>query len=140
MWIPLAYNGIVLNGLKGVFALNAQELIKVINTCVDELDFISARKYMEENKELLKRSKHRLNRNAQDLLEFVVTKSENQLDPKEIHAIHAINNYASNFDIRALKLIVKDKAALISRKDTLTYLNEDAKAILESMRVVSLNA
>ncbi|WP_153731510.1 hypothetical protein [Sporosarcina obsidiansis] len=120
--------------------MNAQELIKVINTCVDELDFISARKYMEENKELLKRSKHRLNRNAQDLLEFVVTKSENQLDPKEIHAIHAINNYASNFDIRALKLIVKDKAALISRKDTLTYLNEDAKAILESMRVVSLNA
>ncbi|WP_153722880.1 hypothetical protein [Sporosarcina cascadiensis] len=120
--------------------MNAQELFKAINQCVDELDFISARKYMEQNKTLLQRGKHRLNRNAQELFQFVTDRGGEQLSQKDINMLHAINRYASNFDIRAFKLIVKDQAPLISRKDSLMYLNDDAKTLLESMNAVSVNA
>lgn len=120
--------------------MNAQELFKAINQCVDELDFISARKYMEQNQTLLQRAHHRLNRNAQELLQFVTDKGGDTLTQKEINTLHALNHYASNFDIRAFKLIVKDQAALISKKASLAYLNQDAKALLESMNAVRLNA
>ena len=120
--------------------MNTQELFRAINKCVDELDFVSARKYMEQNIELLKKSKHRLHRNAQELFEFVLNKGDDTLTPTDLNAIHVINSYATNFNIHGLKLIVKDKAALVSRKETLSYLNEDAKALLESMHIVSLNA
>ena len=118
--------------------MNSHELFDVVNKCVDELDFVSARKVMEENRDVLKRSKHRLHQNAQDLFAFVMNRdADNEvLSQKEVNVIQAINKYASSFDIRAFKLMVKDKAALICKKDTLTYLNADAKALLECMHVV----
>ncbi len=120
--------------------MNAQELFRTINKFVEELDFVSARKYMEQNIELLKGSKHRLHKNALELFEFVMNKGDDTLTPNDLNAIHVINSYATSFNIRGLKLIVKDKAALVNRKDALSYLNEDAKALLESMNIVSLNA
>ena len=124
--------------VEGVFGVDSRELFKVINKCIDDLDFISARRYMEENIDLLKGNKHRLHRNAQDLLEFVLNENTDPLSQSEINIIHTINDYATNFDIGAIKLIVKDRAALINRRDAFSYLNTDAKALLESMHVLTL--
>ncbi len=93
---------------------------------------------MEENKELLKGNKHRLHSSAQDLLAFVLNENTDPLSQSEINIIYTINDYATNFDIRALKLIVKDRVALINRRDAFSYLNRDAKALLESMHVLTL--
>ena len=118
--------------------MSERELFTTINKCVNELDFVSARKYMEENIELLNRYKHRLQHNAQELFEFVANRDLNSemLNRKELNIINAINEYAANFNIRGFKLLVKERGALLSKKDTLTYLSEDAKALLESMNAL----
>ncbi|WP_025783958.1 hypothetical protein [Sporosarcina sp. D27] len=117
--------------------MNSHELFKMINQCVDELDFITARKYMEDNVDLVKTHKHHLQRNAQDLFEFVLNSDGRRLTQSEVKVIHAINDYAAHFNIRSFKLMVKDHAGLVSREDTLTYLNQDARALLESMHIIT---
>ncbi len=116
--------------------MNSHELFKMINQCVEEMDFITARKYMEDNLEVVKAHKHHLQRNSQDLLEFVLNSDGRGLTQTEIKVIQAINDYAIHFNIRSFKLMVKDHAGLVSREDTLTYLNQDARALLESMHII----
>lgn len=116
--------------------MNTHELFKLINQCVDELDFITARKYMEDNRDEVKAHKHHLQRNAQELFEFVLNSDGKRLTQSEIKVIHAINDYAVHFNIRSFKSIVKEHAVLVSREETLTYLNQDARALLESMHII----
>lgn len=122
--------------------MNTEELFRTINKCIDELDFVSARMFMENNIEVVQHRKHRLHTNAQELFEFVMKRDENEslLNPKEIAIIQSINQYASTFDIRAFKLLARDQGPLLSRVDALSYLNSDAKALLSSMQGMQLQS
>ena len=117
--------------------MNRQELLRIINKCIDDFDFVSARKYMEENMELLKENKHHLKRNARELFNFLINNTVVPLNRREMNVIYSINSYASSFNIRSLKILIKDNADLFLREDTVSYLNEDARTILESMQVIN---
>ncbi len=116
--------------------MSASELVNTINQSVDDLNLVVARRYIEENKEMLNENKHLLRRNARELLDFVNTKSENLLDRKEMNIIHSINAYASRFDLRGLKLSIKNNAELFMRPDIKEYLSSDAQIILEGMNAI----
>jgi hypothetical protein len=116
--------------------MNFQELISKINNSVDELDFITARKYIEQNLEILKDKKSYLKNNAREILVFLEKQNFEPLKRKELAIIHSINTYSTKFDIRGLKFVVRDNPQLILRKDILMYFNSDAKALLESMKVI----
>lgn len=47
-----------------------------------------------------------------------------------------INTYERRFDVRGLKLNIQGKEQLLLRKETLNFLNADAKIILEGMGVI----
>ncbi|MEZ7172599.1 hypothetical protein [Sporosarcina sp. OR05] len=114
-----------------------QELLRSINKCMDDLDFISARKYMEENMEMLKENKHHLRRNARELFNFLINNTAEPITRREMNIIYSINSYASNFNVRGLKMLIKDNVDLMLREEIISYLNEDAKTILESMQVIN---
>ena len=119
--------------------MNLQELADKINRCVEELDLVSARKYMEENTELLKQNKNLLKRNARDLFDFLINSLESGAVPltrEELSATNAINLYATRFDLRGLKTSVKNYSGLLLREDVLPYLNSDAKILLEGMGAI----
>ncbi|EIJ80379.1 hypothetical protein PB1_08457 [Bacillus methanolicus PB1] len=119
--------------------MQLEELINKINKSLDELDLVTARKYIEENIELLNKNKALLNSNARALLEFLTDNQKSDVKPltrQEMSTINSINIYALRFDIRGLKLLIKDKANLLSRKDVVQYLNSDAKTILSGMGVI----
>lgn len=121
---------------EGELRMNLQELADKINRCVDELDLVSARKYMEENKELLSSNKSLLKRNARELFDFIMTSHESgnvPLTRDELSVTNAINLYATRFDLRGLKTAVKNHSELLLRDDVLPYLNSDAKILLEGM-------
>jgi len=119
--------------------LEHKELIAIINKLVDELDFISARKLIEENMEWVNQYRVHLNSNAREILAFLKHKldsCEKPLTKSDIATINAINMYASKFDLRGLKLTIKGKEQLLLRKETLNFLNTDAKTLLESMGTI----
>ncbi|MFC3885120.1 hypothetical protein ACFOU2_17255 [Bacillus songklensis] len=117
-----------------------RELITQINKSVEDLDFATARKYIEENLTILNENKHILTGNARELLDFLTHRLNSGYEPftrQEMATISAINSYASKFELRQIKMIIKEKAPLFLRKDVVEYLNKDAKAILEGMGVIS---
>ena len=119
--------------------MNLQELATKINACVEDVDLVAARKYMEENKELLKDNKSLLKRNARELFDFLLNYSESNsksLSREEVAATNAINLYATRFDIRGLKIAVKNHSELLLREDITPYLNKDARILLESMGAI----
>lgn len=119
--------------------MNLHELAEKINKSVDDLDLVSARKYMEENKELLNANKSLLKRNARELFDFLMSASESSAVPltrEELTATNAINLYATRFDLRGLKTAVKNYSELLLREDVLPYLNSDAKILLEGMGAI----
>lgn len=119
--------------------MNLQELATKINACVEEVDLVAARKYMEENKELLKDNKSLLKRNARELFDFLINSSETNSKPlsrEEVAATNAINLYATRFDIRGLKIAVKNHSELLLREDITPYLNKDARILLEGMGAI----
>lgn len=122
--------------------MKPEELIDQINKFVEQLDFVTARKLIEDNLEILKKHRISLKSNARELLKIIVERSEsgnNPISRQEMATLLAINSYASKFDVRSLKIIVKDKAALLLRKDVVEYLNNDAKVILEGMGAITNN-
>ncbi len=122
--------------------MKPEELINQINKFVEDLDFVTARKLIEDNLEILKKHRISLKSNARELLKIIEERSEAGNDPisrQEMATLLAINSYASKFDVRSLKIIVKDKAALFLRKDIVEYLNTDAKVILEGMGAITIN-
>lgn len=116
--------------------MKMQELITAINKSIESLDLVSARRYIEDNLELLNENKHHLRSNARALLDFLNDQKEIPLNRKELNVIHSINTYASRFDIRGLKLSIKNNFDLLVRDDVKPYFSEDAKVILEGMNVI----
>ncbi|AYC28886.1 hypothetical protein [Paenisporosarcina cavernae] len=119
--------------------MNVDELLERVNSCADDLDLVAARKYIEENRELLAENRHRLKRNARELLDFILKMQDSgnkALQRNEIAAINAINSYATKFDLRGLKVAVKNHSELILRDDVIPYFNTDAKIMLASMNAI----
>ncbi|MFO1445395.1 hypothetical protein KDN24_19775 [Bacillus sp. Bva_UNVM-123] len=119
--------------------MKPEDLIDQINNFVEQLDFITARKLMEDNLEILKKHRVSLKSNARELLKLIVERTESGQDPitrQDMAILIAINSYASKFDMRSLKMLVKDKAKLLLRKDAVDYLNQDARVLLEGMGAI----
>lgn len=119
--------------------MNLQELLNQINKSMDDLDLVSARKYIEQNIEILDANKHHLKRNARALFDVFKNKSdlgEKSLSRMEMNIIYSINKYATNFDVRGLKSSVKNHVDLLMKEDAKLYLNEDAKTLLVGMKAI----
>lgn len=119
--------------------MDIDELISKINKSVDELDLVATRKYIEDNIELVNQNRVHLKSNAREILSFLkdnLDSGENPLTKNEIAEINVINTYARRFDVRGLKLNIQGKEQLLLRKETLNFLNADAKIILEGMGVI----
>lgn len=119
--------------------MHVLDLIAKINTSVEELDFAAARLYMEENIEILNENRNYLKTNARDLLEFLTKRMEAGQKPltrRDMSVINAVNSYASKFDLRGLKVIIRDHSLLFLRNDIAAYLNMDARIILEGMGAI----
>jgi len=119
--------------------MHVLDLIAKINTSVEELDFAAARLYMEENIEVLNENRNYLKTNARDLLEFLTKRMEAGQKPltrRDMSVINAVNSYASKFDLRGLKVIIRDHSLLFLRNDIAAYLNMDARIILEGMGAI----
>jgi hypothetical protein len=119
--------------------MHVLDLIGKINSCVEELDFAAARAYMEENIEILNAHRSHLKTNARDLLEFLTKRMEAGHEPltrKDMAVINAVNSYASKFDLRGLKVVIRDHSLLFLRNDIASYLNTDARIILEGMGAI----
>ncbi|WP_456277255.1 hypothetical protein [Bacillus sp. AK128] len=122
--------------------MELKELISKINKAVDELDLVSARKYIEENHEILNANRSLLKGNARELLLFITSRVESgqeQLTRSELATVSAVNKYATNFDIRSVKLAIKDKQQLLLKADFINHLNSDAKVLLEGMGAIQRN-
>jgi hypothetical protein len=130
----------VLNNHTRGTAMQLDELISKINQSVEELDFVTTRVYIEENVQVLNENKNLLKKNARDLLEFISKRLDSGKEPfkrQELAVFNVINNYSLKFDIRGLKMCVKDNMKLLLREDAVYYLNNDAKILLEGMGVIS---
>ncbi|ALC85234.1 hypothetical protein AM499_04935 [Bacillus sp. FJAT-22090] len=120
--------------------MDINELMKKINENMEKLDLVSARRLIENNLELISENRHLLRRNARSLFEILKNNTEsaiNTLTRKEMNVIYSINAHASNFDIRGLKLSIKNNPELLIRKDIKHYLNEDAKTLLMGIKVIN---
>jgi len=109
---------------------------------MENLDLVSARRYIEGNIEQLKENKHLLRKNGRELLDFLLSQSETEADPlnrKELNAIYTINTYATRFDVRGLRLSVINNTDLLMREDVKHYLNSDAKILLEGMCAIRVS-
>lgn len=116
-----------------------KELIAKINKSVDELDLVTTRKYIEGNVDVLNKNKSLLKGNARDLLNFIMKNMESGQAPlsrTEMATVLAINTFATKFDLRSIKLTIKNKEQLLLRKDFVSYLNSDAKIILAGMGAI----
>ncbi|SOC27547.1 hypothetical protein SAMN05880501_12314 [Ureibacillus xyleni] len=119
--------------------MDVKEIISKINEAVEQLDFTTARKYIEDNLEIVNQERAFLKSNAREILKFIIEKinsGEKPLSKTEINEIKVINTYASRLDIRGLKLNLKGKEKLLLKDETLNYLNADAKIILEGMGAI----
>ncbi len=119
--------------------LKVNELIQEVNKNVENLDFVTTRKLIEDNIEMLSKHKVLLKSNARELLKMLEDRLDAGYEPisrQDMATVIALNTYATKFDIRSIKLIVKDKAKLLLRKDVVEYLNKDAKVLLEGMGVI----
>ncbi|GIN39922.1 MULTISPECIES: hypothetical protein [Heyndrickxia] len=120
--------------------MDIQELGQKINQCTEDLDFLSARRYIEENLIILEDHKYLLKSNAREIFNFVKERLESGYPPltkQEKAVINSINTYAYNFDLRGIKLVLKSKAKLFLREDIISYLNEDARNLLKSMGAIN---
>jgi hypothetical protein len=119
--------------------LDVKELILKVNKSIEELDLVTTRIYIEENIAILNENKIFLKRNARELLLFLTNRLDSGEIPftrKELILINSMNNYATRFDLRGLKLSIKNNAEILLRKDIRPYLNADAQILLEGMGAI----
>jgi uncharacterized protein (UPF0305 family) len=122
--------------------MDIEQVIKEINNSVSALDLVTARKYIEENMDLLNSKRHYLNKNARELLKIVTDMHNSDYKPlkrNELAIINTINTYAIRFDLRGLKLLIKENSQLFLREDIIPYFNKDAKIVLEGMGAITKN-
>ncbi|MBM7692112.1 hypothetical protein JOC77_001539 [Peribacillus deserti] len=116
--------------------MTLKDLLSNIQKSVEELDLVQARKYIEENLDILQEKRSLLHGNARELLDILASRKELDLvliTKAEMATLHALNSYSSRFDLRSIKLTIKGKEQLLLRKDIKDYLNSDAKIVLQSM-------
>lgn len=119
--------------------MKLEELVKLINQSCDNVDYISARKYIEANLELLYKHKLLLNSNAREIVLFLKEQEEAGKKPltrQELGIIQTINQYAYNFNLRGIKIVLRENPKVFLKEETLPYLNSDAKTILTGMGVI----
>ncbi|QUG40534.1 hypothetical protein KD050_14675 [Psychrobacillus sp. INOP01] len=122
--------------------MDYRDLLKQINNSMEKLDLISARKYIEQNLELVGNYRHLLRSNGRALFDFLRNEKDSgrePLDRREMTILYSINRYASSFDIRGLKLLVNNYPDLLMRQEIQAYLNDDALTLLESLNVIQKN-
>lgn len=122
--------------------MEMQELLVKINQSIEELDLISARKYIEGNIEQLRINRHHFSTNARQLFDYLHSDSNsstNDYNRRELHMIKIINTYATQFDVRGLRLSVKNNPELLMKKDIHLYLNADAKVLLQGMKAIQVS-
>lgn len=115
-------------------------MLEKINQSVEDFDYTSARKYIEGNMELLTANKRYLKGNAREILNFLIEQAASGVKPlsrNELSLINAVNTYAYKFDLRGIKMLLKDNTKLFLREETISYLNSDAKTILTGMGAIN---
>lgn len=119
--------------------MDFQELLKQLNKSIDSLDLVSARKYIEENIDILTKNRQLLHGNSRAMLDLIKQKIDTDVKPlsrHEMSVIHSINTYAAKFDLTGLKLVVNNNPELFLNEEIKQYLNADAKTLLQSMKVL----
>ncbi|RSD21127.1 hypothetical protein [Mesobacillus subterraneus] len=114
------------------------DIASKINNCVENLELAAARVYIEENLNVLQEHKNLLSKNARELLDILIElqdEGNKPLSRKDLAILNTINTYARNFDMRGLKVIIKENPELLLRKEVPAYFNSDAKIILEGMGI-----
>jgi len=114
-----------------------REIISEISKSFEIHDLVSVRELVEDNLELLNKNKHRLNGKIKNVFDFFTNQSDFlPLNRSDVAVINTINHYASNFDVRGIRIVLKDHITLLFRDDSIQFLSSDAKIILESMNVI----
>ncbi len=129
------------NNFEGAIVVDIKDVITKINKSVDALEFTSARKYIEENIELVNQNRMHLKSNAREILKFLNNQSESGEEPltkAEISLLNTLNVYATRFDIRSMKRNIKGNEQLLMKKESINYLNSDARIFLESMGAIKI--
>lgn len=132
---------LIANKLKGAIVLDIKDIISKINQSVDALEFTSARRYIEENIELVNQNRIHLKSNAREILKFLNNQYESGEEPltkAEISLLNTLNIYATRFDIRSMKRNIKGNESLLLKKESINYLNSDARIFLESMGAIKI--
>ncbi|MEK4082981.1 hypothetical protein [Psychrobacillus sp. FSL K6-1415] len=122
--------------------MDFQELLKQLNKCIDSLDLVSARKYIEENIDILTKNRQLLRGNTRAMFDLIKQKKdtgEKSLSRHEMTVIYSINTYATKFDLTGLKLVVNNNPELFLNEEINQYLNADAKTLLQGMKVLHKN-
>lgn len=120
--------------------MQVTELIEKINRSVEEFDYVRARKYIEENLEVLEAKKLYLKSNAREIHKFLSEQLKSGVPPisrSDLAVINSINAYAYQFDLRGIKVVLRDHARLFLKEEAVAYLNSDAKTILSGMKVIN---
>lgn len=119
--------------------MDFQELLKQLDKSIGSLDLVSARKYIEENLDILTKNRQLLRGNSRamfDLIKQKIDSGEKPLSRHEMTVIYSINTYATKFDLAGLKLVVNNNPELFMNEEIKQYLNADAKTLLQSMKVL----
>ena len=122
--------------------MDLQELLKQLNKSVDSLDLVSARKYIEENLDILTKNRQLLRGNSRAMFDLIKQKKdtgEKALSRHEMNVVYSINSYATKFDLAGLKLVVNNNPELFLNEEIKQYLNADAKTLLQGMNVLHKN-
>ncbi|MCT2345054.1 hypothetical protein [Niallia taxi] len=117
-----------------------EQLIETVNAKVEELDLVTARKLMEDNIDYLRKNERKLKKNGRELLKFITDSIESGYQHPTRHELaiyNSINSYASKFDVRGLKLLIQGNEQTLLKKAARSYLNGDAKVLLEGLGAIS---
>ena len=122
--------------------MDFRDLLKQLNKSIDNLDLVSARKYIEENIDILTKNRQLLQGNSRAMFDLIKQKKDLGIKPLSRHemaVIYSINNYATKFDLTGLKLVVNNNPELFVNEEIIQYLNVDAKTLLQGMKVLHKN-
>ncbi|WP_342560658.1 hypothetical protein NSQ95_07770 [Psychrobacillus sp. FSL W7-1457] len=123
--------------------METKEMIHTINDCMEKLDYITVRKYIIDNIHHLNLYKHLLDDATLNVLQYLNTTIDSEPQPvsrQEVAIIYSINMYSKMFDVRSLRMKIKENPSLLMRQDIRHYFNEESKTLLEGMRVISNHA
>jgi len=117
--------------------MGLREIITEITKSLDKHDLVSVRKNIEDNLEILSQNKHRLKGQLKTVFDFFTNQLNDQpLNRNDLAVINTINHYATSFDLRGIKIVLKEHLILFLKDESKVFLSSDAKIILESMGTI----